>query len=70
MKKHNGMRLMKLVGGNNNMYSTSLPESQYRECQDMVHLMDYQEMRFRGLMKKAGMSQSTWLAACSTEKKI
>ena len=52
---------MKVVGGDADKFSTSLPESQFKECADMVNMLDYQERRFQGLFKKAGMNHSDWL---------
>lgn len=52
---------MKVVGGDTDKFSTSLPESQFRECSDIVNMLDYQERRFLGLFKKAGMNHSDWL---------
>ena len=52
---------MKVVGGDADKFSTTLPESQFRECSDIVNLMDYQEQRFQCLMKKAGMNLHAWL---------
>ena len=59
---------MKVVGGDTDKFSTSLPESQFRECSDIVNMLDYQERRFQGLMKKAGMNHTDWLKGYGANK--
>ena len=61
VRVNNRLHPMKVVGGDADKFSTSLPESQFRECSDIVNMLDYQERRFQGLMKKAGMNHSDWL---------
>lgn len=65
VRDSNRLRPMKVVGGhddNDVKYSTTLPESRYKECSDIVKLLDLQEKQFKRLMKKAGMDHE----ACFT----